>query len=86
MFRYTHYLIYYFQGPSPSLPDAICAILSSLKSSNTVANMDTIIARLKTDFNNIPAPKDSVNIVHKSLGALIKAHRVLNTGKGYIFL
>jgi len=74
------------QGPSPSLPDAICAILSSLKSSNTVANMDTIIARLKTDFNDIPAPKDFVNMVHKSLGALIKARRVYYTGKGYFLV
>ena len=58
VFWYTHHLIYYFQGPTPSLLDVICAILSSLKSSNHVANMNTIIARLKTDFNDIPAPKD----------------------------
>ena len=48
--------------------------------------MDTIIAKLKTDFNDIPAPKDFVNLVHKSLGALIKARRVYYTGKGYFLV
>lgn len=71
------------QGPSPSLPDAICAILSGLKSSNTVANMENIIAKIKTDFRDIPVPKDFVNLVHKTLGALIKARKVYYTGKGY---
>jgi len=74
------------QGPSPSLPDAICAILSSLKSSNTVANMENIIAKIKTDFRDIPVPKDFVNLIHKTLGALIKARRVYYTGKGYFLV
>lgn len=74
------------QGPSPSLPDAICAILSSLKSSNTVANMENIIAKIKTDFRDIPVPKDFVNLIHKTLGALIKARKVYYTGKGYFLV
>jgi len=39
------------QGPSPSLPDAICAVLWDLKTSERVANMENVINGLKQIIN-----------------------------------
>ena len=75
-----------FQSPSPSLQDAICVVLSRLKVSNTLANMENIIARLKSDYSQIPAPRDFVQLVHVTLGSLIKARKVYYTGKGYFLV
>ena len=74
------------QSPSPSLQDAICVVLSRLKMAGTVANMENIVARLNTDYSQIPAPKDFINLIHKTLGALIKARKVYYTGKGYFLV
>ena len=71
------------QSPSPSLQDALCVVLSRLKMAATVANMDNIVARLHADYGNIPAPKDFIQLIHKTLGALIKSRKVYFTGKGY---
>ena len=75
-----------FQSPSPSLQDAICVVLSRLKVSNTLANMENIIQRLKTDYSQIPAPRDFVSLIHRTLGSLIKARKVYYTGKGYFLV
>ena len=48
--------------------------------------MENIITRLNTDFSDIPAPKDFLQLVHKTLGGLIKARRVYYTGKGYFLV
>ena len=64
------------QGPSPSLSDAICAVLASLKRREKTANMENILQGIQTDFREIPAPKDFLQLVHKTLGGLIKARRV----------
>ena len=74
------------QSPSPSLQDAICVVLSRLKICSTVANMENIIARLKSDYSQIPAPRDFVQLVHVTLGSLIKARKVYYTGKGYFLV
>ena len=75
-----------FQSPSPSLQDAICVVLSRLKVSNTLANMENIICRLETDYSEIPAPRDFVSLIHRTLGSLIKARKVYYTGKGYFLV
>ena len=75
-----------FQSPSPSLQDAICVVLSRLKVSNTLANMENIMARLQSDYSQIPAPRDFVSLIHRTLGALIKARKVYYTGKGYFLV
>merc|ERR550517_2303926 len=74
------------QGPSPSLSDAICAVLASLKRREKTANMENILQGIQTDFRDIPAPKDFLQLVHKTLGGLIKARRVYYTGKGYFLV
>merc|ERR1712155_187646 len=61
---------------------ALCVVLSRLKMAATVANMDNIVARLHADYGNIPAPKDFIQLIHKTLGALIKSRKVYFTGKG----
>ena len=48
---------------------------------NTVANMETIVARLNQDYSQIPVPKDFINLIHKTLGTLIKTRKVYYTGK-----
>ena len=52
----------------------------------TVANMENIVSRLNTDYSEIPVPKDFINLIHKTLGALIKARKVYYTGKGYFLV
>ena len=74
------------QGPSPSLSEAICSVLASLKRSDTLANMENILVGIRTDFGEIPAPKDFLQLVHKTLGSLIKARKVYYTGKGYFLV
>ena len=54
--------------------------------SGTVANMENIVSRLNTDYSEIPVPKDFINLIHKTLGALIKARKVYYTGKGYFLV
>merc|ERR1719509_121057 len=76
----------FVQGPSPSLSDAICAVLATLKRTERTANMDNILAGLQTDFGDIPAPADFLQLVHRTLGALIKGRRVYYTGKGYFLV
>ena len=48
--------------------------------------MENIIARLRSDYSEIPAPRDFVSLVHKTLGSLIKARKVYYTGKGYFLV
>ena len=45
--------------------------------------MENIVARLNTDYSQIPVPKDFIGLIHKTLGALIKTRKVYYTGKGY---
>ena len=54
--------------------------------SGMVANMENIVSRLNTDYSEIPVPKDFINLIHKTLGALIKARKVYYTGKGYFLV
>ena len=61
-------------------------VLSRLKVSNTLANMENIMARLQSDYSQIPAPRDFVSLIHRTLGALIKARKVYYTGKGYFLV
>ena len=48
--------------------------------------MENILQGIQTDFRDIPAPKDFLQLVHKTLGGLIKARRVYYTGKGYFLV
>ena len=48
--------------------------------------MENILQGIQTDFREIPAPKDFLQLVHKTLGGLIKARRVYYTGKGYFLV
>ena len=51
-----------------------------------MANMENILLGIRTDFGEIPAPKDFLQLVHKTLGSLIKARKVYYTGKGYFLV
>ena len=48
--------------------------------------MENIVARLNSDYSQIPVPKDFIGLIHKTLGALIKTRKVYYTGKGYFLV
>lgn len=74
------------QGPSLSLPDAICWILLHFKQAGKAANMHNIIQKVISDFPGLSVSKHMTATVHQALGALIKSRKVYYTGKGYFLV
>ena len=84
--RLGYNLFFLRQGQSTPLPDAICWIIARLKQNDVSADMTVILESLAAEFPDITRPANFKEVIHQTLGGLIKQRKVYYTGKGYFLV